>query len=74
MVELREKLDGTNRRYQAKTKQVDWQEPRTAAAAEAIVGALAKPRTLEELRGRVPCSTFGLYRIAAELVEKGQIS
>jgi CRP-like cAMP-binding protein len=74
LAEFQQQLLGDTRVYRATDRNVAWEEPRTAPAATAILAALQTGAYLEGLRGTVGCSSFTLYRIAARLLETGQIA
>jgi hypothetical protein len=59
--------------YQARTDKLQWVENSTIVIAQEVLAQLRDPHPLPDLIGRVSCSTFTLYRIAAELYESQQI-
>ena len=73
LAELQEQLRGDSRSYRALKKRLTWGERATRPVAARIHKNLGDGARLEDLRGEVGCSTFTLYRIAAQLVEAGQI-
>ncbi len=64
---LRRRLPDPNKPYQARTDNLQWKEEDTIAAAREVLAMLRKPHPIADLIGYVPCSTFTLYRVAAEL-------
>ena len=71
---IRGRLPDPDRAYQARTDQLEWAESQTVMIANEILAKLRSPRRLPDLVGEVPCSTFTLYRIAAELYETNQLA
>jgi CRP-like cAMP-binding protein len=71
---VRDRLPEPDRPYQARTDDLRWEDEATLRAAHEILARLREPRPLRDLIGEVPCSTYTLYRIAAELYETGQIA
>ncbi len=70
---VRRRLPDPEKPYQARTEILLWDDEDTAAVAYSVLGKLQEPRPIAELIGEVPCSTFMLFRVAAELFETGQI-
>ncbi len=70
---VRRRLPDPKKPYQARTEDLQWEEEDTIAIAYAVLAILSDPHPIADLIGRVPCSTFTLYRVAAELFETGQL-
>ena len=70
---VQRRLPDPDKQYRAKTDDLNWEEDATVRVALEILAKLRTPRKLAELVGEVPCSTFTLYRVAAELYETDQI-
>ncbi len=73
LAEMQVELRGDSRNYHAGPDLV-WHDDRTRGAAVAVQRALRDGARLEDLRGRVGCSSYTLYRVAGCLLESGQIS
>ena len=59
--------------YKARTQDLQWEEGATLMIAQQVLDRLRNAKPIENLINVVPCSTFTLYRVAAELFETGQI-
>jgi CRP-like cAMP-binding protein len=68
------RLPDPEKRYRACTDSLRWEDEETTAIAHEVWTKMHKPRLVADLIDEVACSTFTLYRIAAELFEGGQIS
>lgn len=53
---------------------LQWDDEETLATAERLLFELRSPQPLEDLLGRLPCSTFELFRVAAGLHASEQIA
>lgn len=71
--EVRRRLPDPERPYQARTDELIWKEDRTLRAAHEVLARLRTPRRIADLVGEVPCCTYTLYRIAADLHASKQI-
>ena len=72
--EVQQRLPERDKAYEAKTEELSWEEEQTARIAGEILERLQTSTKLEELEGEVACSTFTLYRVAADLYETKQIA
>ena len=70
---MRRRLPDPKKPYQARTDNLRWEEDDTIAIAHEVLAKLRNPHPIADLIGKVPCSTFTLYRVAAELFETEQI-
>jgi CRP-like cAMP-binding protein len=70
---VRNRLEDPERPFRARTETLQWEEEATQAIAQEVLDKLRAPRLVADLIDDVPCSTFTLYRIAAELFESDQI-
>jgi CRP-like cAMP-binding protein len=73
LADLQQQLRGDTQTYRVTSPELAWADSRTSTAATVIHRALQGGARLEDLRGKVGCSSFTLYRIAAQLVESGQL-
>jgi CRP-like cAMP-binding protein len=71
--EMRRRLPDPERPYRARTDELNWKDDRTLRAAHEILARLRTPRPIGALVGEVPCCTYTLYRIAADLHATKQI-
>jgi CRP-like cAMP-binding protein len=67
------RLPDPEKPYQARTDKLQWVDDSTISIAQEVLAQLRDPHPISDLVGRVSCSTFTLYRIAAELFESQQI-
>lgn len=70
---VRRRLPDPERPYQARTGLLLWDDYDSFAIAHEVLGKLDDPHPIADLIGKVSCSTFTLYRVAAELFETEQI-
>jgi len=70
---VRRRLPDPDKPYQARTENLQWDQDDTLAIAHAVLAKLSDPHPIADLIGKVPCSTFRLYQVAAELFESKQI-
>ena len=71
---VRRRLPDPDKPYQARTGTLRWKEAATQAIAEEVFTTLRDPRPIADLIDEIACSTYTLYRIAADLYETGQIA
>ena len=71
--EMKQRLPDPERPYRALTGEMRWTDDRTLRAAHDILAKLKTPHRISELVNEVPCSTYTLYRIAADLFDSKQI-
>jgi hypothetical protein len=71
---VRRRLPDPDKPYQAQTMHLEWEDDSDLEVARELMEKLRAPRTLAELIDEVSFSAFALYRVAAELWEKGQIA
>ncbi len=70
---LKDSLKSEGRIFRAQTKSLSWPDAATRPIARRIHAALSEGATLEDLRGKMGCSTYKLYRVASLLLEAGKI-
>jgi hypothetical protein len=67
------RLPDPEKQYKALTHTLNWDDGTTFMIAQQVLDRLRNGKPLETLLNVVPCSTFTLYRVAAELYKGGQI-
>ena len=71
---IRRRLPDPDKPYQAQTMRLEWEDDSDLEIAQELMEKLREPRTLADLIDEVSFSAFTLYRVAAELWEKGHIA
>lgn len=70
---VRARLPDPEKKLKAQSRSLEWKDGATAFIAQQVLDRLRNAKPIEDLINVVPCSTFTLYRVAAELFESGQI-
>lgn len=70
---VKQRLPDPERPYRALAGELRWTDEHTLRAAHDVLAKLKAPRRIADLIGEVPCCTFTLFRIAADLFDSKQI-
>jgi hypothetical protein len=71
---VRRGLPDPDKPYEARTGELQWDDDETIDIAGEVLAKLQNPRRIADLLYEVPCSTYKLFYVAAELFKTEQIA